>query len=218
MMWRSFCDSQPSSTKWAALTAATTPRVASRVSRQFLQARCVLSCRLVCKLLLISLSATGKLPTTAGTCGPCRPRALLSDVPSVGTAHPHAPTRAQVAIPLAGMSFSSRLLGRQIFDWCGLWRSQWWDDGVVPPHGVSEMQRSPLERLLLQTLVLGVEQPEPFLLEAMDPPQSVTIREAVSRLATVGAVESGADVASCGALTDLGRICAELPLDIQLSK
>ena len=30
----------------------------------------------------------------------------------------------------------------------------WWDNSQVPTQGVSELQRSPLERLVLQTLVL----------------------------------------------------------------
>ena len=32
----------------------------------------------------------------------------------------------------------------------------WWDNSQVPTQGVSELQRSPLERLVLQTLVLGL--------------------------------------------------------------
>lgn len=152
-----------------------------------------------------------------------------------------------------------------------MYPQSWWADGSTPEHGVSEMQRSPLERLVLQvrtsptfahsalglpdakswpsahgccccwlqSLVLGVPAPEEFLLDAMEPPAEVTVIEAVARLIDVGAVEADRTPARgraggrydaggpcgrhdaaprCGRLTDLGRICADLPLDIQLTR
>ena len=110
---------------------------------------------------------------------------------------------------------------------------------LVPAHAKSEMQRSPLERLVLQTLVLGVADPQPFLLSAMDPPLAVGVQAALDRLTTVGAVtvsysrEDGRQGGSGGnhphsshherrpvevELTPLGKICAELPLDTALTR
>ena len=76
---------------------------------------------------------------------------------------------------------------------------------------------------MLQSLVLGVAAPEEFLLAAMEPPAAATVQEAVSRLLDVGAVVAaagggGGGPRRCGGLTDLGRVCAELPLDIQLTR
>jgi HrpA-like RNA helicase len=89
---------------------------------------------------------------------------------------------------------------------------------IIPAHALSEMQRSPLERLVLQvpdcdhalmystermiraiwyvnswsrdvqTLVLGVTDPGPFLGSAMDPPEAHAVDAALERLADSGAV------------------------------
>ena len=99
---------------------------------------------------------------------------------------------------------------------------EWWDRGEIPDQGVSELQRSPLERLVLQTLVLELgEEPEPFLLSAMDPPEVEAVRSAIDRLTEVGAVEATAEQRlgrRCGRLTELGRVCSELPLDTHLTR
>jgi hypothetical protein len=99
---------------------------------------------------------------------------------------------------------------------------EWWDRGEIPDQGVSELQRSPLERLILQTLVLELgEEPEPFLLSAMDPPEVDAVRSAIERLTEVGAVEATAEqrlARRCGRLTELGRVCSELPLDTHLTR
>ena len=65
----------------------------------------------------------------------------------------------------------------------------WWENDTIPAEGLSEMQRSPLERTVLQSLQLdGFEDPESLLLSAMDPPESQLVRSAVQRLGDVGAV------------------------------
>ena len=102
----------------------------------------------------------------------------------------------------------------------------WWDDGQVAEQAVSELQRAPLERLVLQALVLAegglqLGSPESFLLSAMEPPEVEAIRCAVARLTEVGAVtadEQQRQMRSCGQLTALGRVCAELPLDTALTR
>jgi HrpA-like RNA helicase len=55
----------------------------------------------------------------------------------------------------------------------------------------------------------------------MDPPQADAVRSAVERLTDVGAVEATAEQRAakrCGKLTELGRVCSELPLDTHLTR
>lgn len=73
----------------------------------------------------------------------------------------------------------------------------------------------------MQSLQLElVGDPEPFLLSAMDPPSVDGVRSAVRRLGAVGAVQLAPRCAHprASSITALGTVCAELPLDMSLTR
>eukprot|EP00756_Hemistasia_phaeocysticola_P048148 Hpha_TRINITY_DN22588_c0_g1::TRINITY_DN22588_c0_g1_i1::g.185180::m.185180/K14442/DHX36, RHAU; ATP-dependent RNA helicase DHX36 len=79
-----------------------------------------------------------------------------------------------------------------------------------------EMMRSPLEDLVLQSSLLGVESPADFLRQAVQPPGEEGINAATANLETLGAVLSSPD--SSIAMTPLGFHLATLPVDPRLGK
>ncbi|XP_076442541.1 ATP-dependent RNA helicase TDRD9-like [Babylonia areolata] len=88
-------------------------------------------------------------------------------------------------------------------------------------HSVPEMQRCPLETLVLKTKLLDMGEPIALLSQALSPPRLDNIERTVLSLKQVGAlcVTSGGKVKRFdGDLTFVGRVLADLPVDIRVGK
>ncbi|XP_051160838.1 probable ATP-dependent RNA helicase spindle-E [Leptopilina boulardi] len=83
-----------------------------------------------------------------------------------------------------------------------------------------EMLRAPLETLVLNAKLLDMGEPKELLALSMDPPDLSNLKRTIKLLKEVGALynidENFSE--SDGELTDLGRIMANLPVDIRISK
>ncbi|GBG34645.1 ATP-dependent RNA helicase [Hondaea fermentalgiana] len=80
-----------------------------------------------------------------------------------------------------------------------------------------EIHRVPLEQLVMQVLASELGQPETFMNTLMEPPPSISVKEAVRLLLDVGAADQdhpGAKVT----LTALGRHLSRLPMDVRIGK
>lgn len=87
-------------------------------------------------------------------------------------------------------------------------------------EGEPEMQRSPLENLVLMAKRLDMGKPKALLALAMDPPNLCNLEQTCLKLQESGALTFDPDNfdSEDGDLTDLGKIMSHLPLDIQVSK
>ena len=87
-------------------------------------------------------------------------------------------------------------------------------------HQVCEMQRVPLESLILQIHVLGLGNEMEFLRQALDPPKEKAVQSSVSVLTTMGALQEAKDKESRSVknLTSLGFHLANLPIDVRIGK
>ena len=85
-----------------------------------------------------------------------------------------------------------------------------------------EMERSPLESIILQVKLLNFMSPVQLLSKAMNPPRAAAISIAVMKLKEVGGLSRLNDERKYthddGRLTYVGRIMAALPLDIRATK
>ncbi|XP_014218536.1 probable ATP-dependent RNA helicase spindle-E isoform X2 [Copidosoma floridanum] len=83
-----------------------------------------------------------------------------------------------------------------------------------------EIARSPLDKLVLQTKLLDMGEPKAVLALAIDPPDLSNLERTVLLLKEVGGlVDKPGEVNRVdGHLTDLGKIMANLPVDVHLSK
>eukprot|EP01065_Artemidia_motanka_P034097 TRINITY_DN4125_c0_g1_i1.p1 TRINITY_DN4125_c0_g1~~TRINITY_DN4125_c0_g1_i1.p1 ORF type:complete len:1102 (+),score=377.59 TRINITY_DN4125_c0_g1_i1:59-3364(+) len=79
-----------------------------------------------------------------------------------------------------------------------------------------EMVRSPLEDIVLQSTMLGVDRPVDFLQRAVQPPEAEGVGSAITSLQRLGAVLRSPD-SSC-VMTPLGFHLATLPCDARLAK
>ncbi|KAJ2440598.1 helicase, partial [Coemansia sp. RSA 2440] len=86
-------------------------------------------------------------------------------------------------------------------------------DRVMPPHTMPEILRTPLEQVCLQTKDLGYPDTRQFLDGALDAPDAKAVDSAERLLVAVGACER-----VNGPLAGLGRLMAQIPLDLRLSK
>jgi ATP-dependent RNA helicase DHX29 len=83
----------------------------------------------------------------------------------------------------------------------------------MKPFQAPEMQRVPLEELVLQVRMLGVApRASQFLARALQPPPAAAVEGAVRVLREVGALTE------TEALTPLGHHLAQLPMDVRLGK
>ena len=88
----------------------------------------------------------------------------------------------------------------------------------LEPTAAPEMERSPLEAVVLQASLLGAAQPAALLSQAPQPPPTAAVRRAYERLAALQAVRFEGGAASTVALTPLGAHLASLPLDPRVGK
>ncbi|XP_064600454.1 ATP-dependent RNA helicase TDRD9-like isoform X1 [Liolophura sinensis] len=94
-------------------------------------------------------------------------------------------------------------------------------DMYIQEHGVPEMQRCPLERLILEVKLLDLGEPKAILALALSPPRLEDIEKTVLFLKEVGAlsqVQHGPYNPHDGDLTFVGRVLAKLPVDIRIGK
>jgi len=94
----------------------------------------------------------------------------------------------------------------------------WPEAFALEPTAAPEMERSPLEAVVLQASLLGAAQPAALLSQAPQPPPTAAVRRAYERLAALQAVRFEGGAASTVALTPLGAHLASLPLDPRVGK
>ncbi|KAM3920360.1 ATP-dependent RNA helicase TDRD9 [Leptodactylus fuscus] len=95
-----------------------------------------------------------------------------------------------------------------------------WND-FIPENVVPEMLRSPLGSTILKVKLLDMGEPRALLATALSPPNVSDIERTILLLKEVGALAvSGKedDNPYDGKLTFLGRVLAQLPVDLQLGK
>ncbi|KAI0215243.1 ATP-dependent RNA helicase TDRD9 [Lamellibrachia satsuma] len=91
----------------------------------------------------------------------------------------------------------------------------------IPEYGTPEMQRCPLDQLVLHVKVLDLGEPKAILGLALSPPNLDDIERTILMLKQVGALaslRSGAVNPHDGRLTFVGRVLASLPVDIRVGK
>ncbi|XP_050405391.2 ATP-dependent RNA helicase TDRD9 [Patella vulgata] len=94
-------------------------------------------------------------------------------------------------------------------------------EDFLPDHGVPEMQRCPLESLVLKTKIFDMGEPKALLGLALSPPRLDEIERTVLNLKEAGALATGVHGITSkhdGDLTYIGRVLADLPLDIRIGK
>ncbi|XP_022106993.1 putative ATP-dependent RNA helicase TDRD9 [Acanthaster planci] len=104
-----------------------------------------------------------------------------------------------------------RLVTREFYEDC------------IQDYGIPEMRRCPLERLILQVKMLDLGEPRAILALALEPPNLDNITRTVLLLKEVGALSTttGGVISpsdSDGDLTFVGRVLANLPVDIRIGK
>lgn len=90
------------------------------------------------------------------------------------------------------------------------------EDSALP-----ELLRSPLENVVLKTKMLDMGPPASLLALAMDKPNLNDIANTILQLKEIGALLRTVDGNLCnldGDITFIGRIMANLPLDVRVAK
>ncbi|KAJ8309140.1 hypothetical protein KUTeg_014014 [Tegillarca granosa] len=94
-------------------------------------------------------------------------------------------------------------------------------ENCIQDYGIPEMQRCPLEQLILQVKVLDLGEPKAILALALSPPNLDDIEKTILLLKEVGALTTptlGYGNRHDGQLTFVGRVLADLPVDIRIGK
>lgn len=92
---------------------------------------------------------------------------------------------------------------------------------VLPEYGIPEMQRCPLELTVLKVKKLDMDEPKAMLALCLDPPDLGDIERAILVLKEVSALTTtvnGIFYPYDGDLTFVGKVMAQLPLDVCVSK
>ncbi|XP_018411618.1 PREDICTED: putative ATP-dependent RNA helicase TDRD9 [Nanorana parkeri] len=100
-----------------------------------------------------------------------------------------------------------------------VWKDFW--NNAIPENVVPEMLRSPLGSTVLKVKLLDMGEPRALLATALSPPNVSDIERTILLLKEVGALAvSGKQEENPydGELTFLGRVLAQLPVDLQLGK
>uniref|UniRef100_A0A3Q1I0F9 Uncharacterized protein n=1 Tax=Anabas testudineus TaxID=64144 RepID=A0A3Q1I0F9_ANATE len=84
------------------------------------------------------------------------------------------------------------------------------DYNAFAPYPVPEIHRVALDSLILQMKSMGLGDPLSFIF--IDPPPAASIQTAVTYLKEQGALDS------CGELTSIGSLLAQLPVDVVIGK
>ncbi|KAL9952201.1 hypothetical protein ACROYT_G039416 [Oculina patagonica] len=95
-------------------------------------------------------------------------------------------------------------------------------ESCLPEFGIPEMQRCPLEQVVLKVKLLDIGPPKAVLRLALQPPDSDDIERTVLLLKQVGAltiVMKNGTINPCdGELTFIGKVLGSLPVDVHLGK
>ncbi|XP_064484579.1 ATP-dependent RNA helicase TDRD9-like [Ornithodoros turicata] len=94
-------------------------------------------------------------------------------------------------------------------------------ENVLPDYGIPEMKRCPLELTVLKAKKLDLGEPRAILALCLDPPDLGDIERAILALKEVSALTTimdGEFNPYDGDLTFLGKVMANLPLDVRVSK
>ncbi|XP_003705228.2 tudor domain containing 9 protein spindle E isoform X1 [Megachile rotundata] len=93
-------------------------------------------------------------------------------------------------------------------------------DTILPREASPEMLRSPLENLILKAKLLDMGEPKAILALSLDPPDLGNLERTILLLKEAGALLNKTNEIQQfdGELTDLGRIMANLPVNIHVSK
>ncbi|XP_076234970.1 tudor domain containing 9 protein spindle E [Calliopsis andreniformis] len=93
-------------------------------------------------------------------------------------------------------------------------------ENILPREAPPEMLRAPLENLVLKAKVLDMGEPKAILALSLDPPDLSNLERTILLLKEAGALlNKNNDMQKLdGELTDLGRVMANLPLDIHITK
>lgn len=97
---------------------------------------------------------------------------------------------------------------------------QFWDK-YIPDYSTPQMQRCPLDLLVLQTKILDLGEPKAVLALALSPPNLDEIERTLLNLKEIGAISmplDGIHKRYDGDLTYLGRVIAALPVDVKVGK
>lgn len=86
------------------------------------------------------------------------------------------------------------------------------------PFSSPELLRIPLEKLILRIKLWEHAEPVIVLGRAIQPPQLNRIEQAINNLRNNGALTEATNETASGNLTPLGRVFAELPIDIKYSR
>ncbi|XP_072532828.1 ATP-dependent RNA helicase TDRD9 [Salminus brasiliensis] len=87
----------------------------------------------------------------------------------------------------------------------------------IPDYAVPEMLRSPLASIVLKVKLLNMGDPRSLLSTALTPPNLCDIKRTILQLKEMGAL-SVSSSSFDGNLTFLGRVLANLPVDLHLGK
>lgn len=94
-------------------------------------------------------------------------------------------------------------------------------ENFMADYSIPEMQRCPLNTLVLKTKLLDMGEPMVVLSQALSPPDLAAIEKTILELKQVGALcitSNGVVKRFDGDLTFVGRVLADLPVDIHLGK
>lgn len=91
----------------------------------------------------------------------------------------------------------------------------------MPEHSVPELISSPLENVILKAKLLGMGSPTSILALAMDHPKLNDIANTILVLKEIGALLrtcNGGENNLDGDISFIGRIMANLPIDVKIAK
>lgn len=93
-------------------------------------------------------------------------------------------------------------------------------DNELPAMAMPEIMRAPLENVVLKTKILDIGEPKAVLALSMDPPDLGNLERTILLLKEIGGLvnKPGEMQTLDGEISDLGRIMANLPISVQLSK
>ncbi|KZC06335.1 PREDICTED: probable ATP-dependent RNA helicase spindle-E [Dufourea novaeangliae] len=93
-------------------------------------------------------------------------------------------------------------------------------ESVLPGEASPEMLRAPLANLVLKAKLLDMGEPKAILALSLDPPNLGNLERTILLLKEAGAlIDKPNEIQNLnGELTDLGRVMANLPLDIHITK
>ena len=93
-------------------------------------------------------------------------------------------------------------------------------ENALPRESPPEMLRAPLENLVLKAKILDMGEPKALLALSLDPPDLGNLERTILLLKEAGALLNKSNEIQNldGELTDLGRVMANLPLDIHITK